>query len=370
MKKAEAPSRSVSNDANVIDSTTLDNVTVKSSSDEDSSDSDASNYDGNAQSFSSASKPKGSSKKSSGGRGKNAKPSPTVPKAKPVRLDVQSRLFAALFAELKNQDRKSYRFRAVPCKWTDAQMSDLFLTAHNCPAALDTDHVYVLNCETLNGNDERITKDYYVNVRICEERENIPKNIFSSIEVTDALMAHLKMQKYSRITLSTKKTVLNFVEKVELIPACSCTLSLRDIEDAFKRLLIRCSRTLPMLINQEQIFRLDDENVVMAKIYPESFRYCLCDAEILRENKIFVVEQRRDLSGFFANAEEFGSSESKTENADAVGSFSANDCVIQLDEFDGIVDDCVEKIVVNGCLDERNCVRKANNHLIIGTITS
>lgn len=364
MKKS--PTRQISADTSVIDSTTLDNVTVKSSSsDEDSSDSDASNYDGNAQSFSSTAKSKVPSKKSTNCKSRKS-PSPPR-KTKPVRLDVQSRLFDALFAELKKHDRKSYRFRAVPRKWADSQMSELFLTSHNQPNAFDMDQVYVLNCETINENDERTTKEYYVSVRPCEENETIPKNIFRSIEINDVLMAHLKMQKYTRITLSTKKTVLNFVEKIELIPSSSCTLGLRDIEDTFKRVLIRSSRTLPMLINQEQVFRLDDEgSAVMVKIYPESFRYCLCDGEILRENKIFVVEQRRDLSGFFINAEEIASKDLKEDNADVGGSFSANDCCIQLQEFDEIVDKCMENIVVNSCLDERNQLRKVNNHLIIG----
>lgn len=361
------PTRQFGSGASIIDSTTLDNVTVKSSSTDDgSSDSDVSNYDGNAQSFSSSSKPKPASKRSTSKR-TSTKSTPPPPKSKPIRLDVQSRLFDALFTELKNQDRQSYQFRAIPHKWTDAQMSDLFLTQHNRPAALDTNQIYVLNCETINEHDERTTKEYYVNVRMRDESEHIPKNIFPSIEITDALMAHMKMKKYSRITLNTKKTVLNFVEKIELIPSSKCTLSLRNIEDTFKRLLIRCSHTLPMLMNQEQVFRIGDNDgdVVMAKIYPESFRYCLCDGEILRENKIFVVEQRRDLSGLFANAEELGSGDVKSDSGDT-GGFSANECIIQLDEFDEIVDSCVENIVVNGCLDERNQLRKVNNHLIIG----
>lgn len=361
-----------SDDVKVIDSTTLDNVSVKSSfeNDNDSSDSDVSNYDGNAQSFSSKSKPKSYTKKPST-NSKHANSSQPQ-KSKTVRLDVQSRLFDALFAELKNQDRKSYRFRAVPKKWAaNTQMSDLLLTEHNTPDAFDKQLVYVLSCESLNENDERVAKEYYVNVKTTEESEEIPKNIFPSIEINDILMAHMKMQKYSRITLSTKKTVLNFVEKIELIPSISSSsFSLRDIEDSFKRLLIKNSHSMPMLINQEQLFKVcDGDALVMVKIYPESFRYCLCDGEILRENKIFVVEQRRDLSSILSNAEEVFTPK-PDENSDSGGGFSANDCFIHLDEFDEIVNDCVASIVANNCLDEQNCLRKTNNYLITGMFNS
>lgn len=345
----------------VIDSTDLDNVSVRSSSGEesDSSDSEYSEYYGNNQSIN-------SSRRSSFSK-KSSPPPPQQPKAKPVRLDVQSRLFDALLTELKNQDRKHYQFRAVPRKWTESQMCDLFMTQHNKPETFDPSLAYVMSCESINDNDERVTKEYYVSVKPAADTETIPKNIYPTVEVNDILMAHLNLQKFSRVTLSTKKTVLNFVEKIELIPSSSTSVTnLKQIEEAFKLLLIKSTRNLLMLINQDQIFKLcEGDAIVAAKIFPESFRYCLVDGEILRENKIFVSDQRKHLSTILTNTEDVMAPTEHKED-DSGGSFTANDCFVHLDEFEEIVKDCVENIVVNTCLDARNCMRKVNNYLIVG----
>lgn len=366
----KGPKKSNSNQSNgstrVIDSTTLDNVSMKSSDDEsDSSDSEYSEYDGNNQSIN-------SSRRSSMSKKSHTPASSTTstqPKLKPVRLDVQSRLFDALLTELKNQDRKHYQFRAVPRKWTESQMCDLFMTQHNKPESFDPSLAYVLSCESINENDERLTKEYYVSVKPAVETETVPKNIYPTVEINDILMAHLNLQKFNRITLSTKKTVLNFVEKIELIPSSNTSVTNpKQIEEAFKLLLIKNTRNNPMLINQDQIFKLCEGDVmVSAKIFPESFRYCLVDGEILRENKIFISEQRKDVSTILCNAENV-TKPTEHKDDDSTGGFTANDCLVHLDAFEEIVKDCVESIVVNTCLDDRNCMRKANNYLIVGKL--
>lgn len=364
----------------VIDSTTLDNVSVKESSDDDSdsSDSDYSVYDGNNQSINSSRRsspsrssppPQFKTQSKTQSKPQTKTQSSAQPKSKPLRLDVQSRLFDALLTELKNQDRKHYQFRAVPRKWTESQMCDLFMTQHNKPETFDANIVYVMSCESINDNDERVTKEYYVSVKPAMESDTFPKNIYPTVEVNDILMAHLNLQKFSRVTLSTKKTVLNLAEKIELIPSTNSTIKhLKQIEESFKLMLIKNTRNTPMLINQGQIFKLCDGDVIVsAKIYPEAFRYCLCDGEILRENKIAVSEQKKDLSTVFVNAEDVMKHKEHNED-DSGGGFTANDCFVHLNEFEGIVKDCVENIVVNTCLDERNCLRKVNNYLIVGEL--
>lgn len=368
---SKGPKKSNSNQSNgstrVIDSTTLDNVSMKSSDNEsDSSDSEYSEYDGNNQSINS-SRRSSFSKKSHTPAAPPTSSTQPKPKSKPIRLDVQSRLFDALLTELKNQDRKHYQFRVMPRKWTESQMCDLFMTQHNKPESFDPSLAYVLSCESINDNDERLTKEYYVNVKPAAETETVPKNIYPTVEINDILMAHLNLQKFNRITLSTKKTVLNFVEKIELIPSSNTSVKHpKQIEESFKLLLIKNTRNNPMLINQDQIFKLCEGDVtVTAKIFPESFRYCLVDGEILRENKIFISEQRKDVSTILCNAEDI-MKPTEHKDDDSTGGFTANDCLVHLDEFEEIVKDCVENIVVNMCLDERNCMRKANNYLIVG----
>lgn len=344
----------------IIDSTTLDNVSEKSSSDESSEeDSDGTVYDGNAQTFTNNSNSSLLSKDES-----NSK----KPKIKLLKLDVQTRLFEAMLAEVKSQDRKTYKFRAIPKKWSNHfQLSDVFLTKHNIPNDFDAKSIYIMNCETLNDNGELVTKEYYVNIKVVAESAEIPQNIYPSIELHDFLLAQLKLPKFSRVTLSTKKTVLNFVEKIELIPVNTSAESMnkQDVMEDFKRLLIKCSRSAPILINQEQIFKVGEGNsFVVAKIYPESFRYCLCDAEILRENKLVMnFENQRDITQILTAAEEISCIRNLKQNEEPKS-------LVYLNENENIIEDCVENIVQKNCLDEGNRLQKQNNYLIIGPQTT
>lgn len=337
-------------DPNVIDSTTLDNVSVASSekyasSDESEDESEASSTISNS----------------------TCDYVPPPPKVRPVRLDVQCRLFDALIAELKNQERKTYSFRAISRPWNDStEMCNLFLTQHNTPEGFDTKQIYVMRCEIINDNDERVAKEFYVNVKHVPDDESIPRNLYPTIEMNDILMAHLGVAKHSRITLSTKKTVLNFVEKIELTPAASSNITdLKEIEEGFKRLLANRTRFEPMLINQEQIFQVcSGDAFVTVKIYPESFRYCLCDGEILRENKITINERAKDLSAVLAAAEEISNPKDGERSADAA--FSANEKIVQLDAFEEITNGCIHNVVANLCLDDENALRKMFNMIITG----
>lgn len=229
----------------VIDSRTLDDVSEKSAS---STDVESSSESETSQSISIDSSAKSDNSK---------------------KFDVQIRLFEAMINELKNKDREIYTFRAIPKKWDDdSQMCDVFLMEYDTPENFDPEMIYILINEYSNENDQRITKEIYVKVNIQKTSDGF-KNIFPSIEINDVLLASQKIEKFSRIRLSTKKTVLNFVEKIEL--SATSNPSVRDREkiiDEFKQLL-----SSPLLINQDQIFKLcGGRFLVQARIYPESFR--------------------------------------------------------------------------------------------------
>lgn len=87
-------------------------------------------------------------------------------------------------------------------------------------------------------------------------------------------------------------------------------------------------------------------------------RYTLSDAEILRENKLFMAEQKRDLSNILYAANEIHAT--KIPN---------NQSFIDLHENAEIIENCVDKIITNNCLDITNCLRRSNNYLIIGKNT-
>lgn len=351
----------------VIDSTTLDNVS-ESSSEEDSSDEsdDGTVYDGNAQTFTNNSASSLFSKQDTKDT-KDTKEEPFLKKPKFKRLDVQTRLFDAMLNELRSQDRKTYKFRAIPKKWTNlSQMSDVFLTKHNIPDGFNPKSIYIMNCESVNDNGEIVCKECYVTIKVVPESDEIPQNVYPSIQINDILMAQMKLPKYSRVTLSTKKTVLNFVEKIELFTAHTTEdCNKLDVMEDFKRILIKCSRLSPLLINQDQIFKLCGGNAfVVAKVYPESFRYCLCDGEILRENKLFLSDNQRDISSVLTAAEEIHSSPRNAKQNEPVKS------LVNLNENEDIIDDCLEYLVTKNCLDEVNRLRKPNNYLIIGSQTT
>ncbi|XP_031632309.1 peroxisome biogenesis factor 1 [Contarinia nasturtii] len=340
---------------NVIDSRTLDNVSKKSTDDEDSSsESEPSVYNENLQNISNDSETMAQPKNES------------FSKKPKIKFDVQTRLFDAMLCELrKSLDRKMYKFRAIPKKWNDSQMCDVFLTKYNTPDEFDPRKIYVMSCESMNENEERAMKEYYVNIKMVSETAETSKNIHRSIEINDVLLAQMKIPKFTRITLSTKKTVLNFIEKIELIlTSNSETYNKQEVLDDFKKLLIKCSRSSPLLINQEQIFKLCEESVfVIVKIYPETFRYCLCDAEILRENKLFISEQRKDITHILTLADDI-SCQKYMDRSEEIKFF------VNLNENENIIENCVENIIKMNCLNAENRLRKSKNYLIIGSQTS
>lgn len=327
----------------IIDSRTLDNVSDESST---SDESDETIYNDQQE-------------------GKAPKTiiteeSPCHRRAK-LKLDSQIRLFDTVLTELKNQDRKLYKFRAIPRLWGTSQMCDVYLTKRNTPKELDFQAIYILSCDSVNENDDRITKEYYVNLLPSIETDMSTNSIYPSIEINDVLMAKLKLSKFSRVSLSNKKTVLNFFEKIELIPTSALNATRKqEVMEDFKRMLINLCHSTPLLINQDQIFKLCGGNVmVTVKIFPESFRYCLCDAEILRENKLSFSEQNKDLTHILDAADDLTAS-SKLVSLDRSPSF------IHIMEIMDIVDSCVENIALKNCLGGENRFRKSNNYLITG----
>lgn len=268
----------------------------------------------------------------------------------------QMRSFKTLLAEISSQDKKIFNFRVIPRVWkNNSQMCDVYVKK---PFQSDSHTTFALNYNYLNDNDERVSRDYFVNLKFDAEIGKNSKNTFATIELNDILMAKLKISKFSRVTLTSKNTVLNFLEKIELIPMSNNTVSKKEIIDDFK-LLIKKSGTA-LLINQDQIFKLCGV-LVAVKLYPESFRYVLCDAELLRERKIFASDQTaKDLENVLKAADEITSPSMKS------GLPSKEKSVIHTNDLVNIVENCVECITVKNCLNEMNQLRKLGNFLIMG----
>lgn len=263
-----------------------------------------------------------------------------------VQRDAKLNKLERLIATVKSQNNKRFHFRIVSSKWNESQMCDLYLTRHNLPDLLDIDQVHVLQTDD--------DKEYYVNVKIIGANETFPQNIYPTIEMNDILMTKLGLKQFERITLRPKATVLNFVDRIELSPSKTVNFKqVREIEDQFKQYILDNTSLYPVLINQGQVIKLKGDVLVTANIFPDSFKYCLLDSAILKECKIACVDRVKDLSGML-NGETNGID--KIEHGHHV----------RLDKFAKIVEDCVEQMKINLCLDDRNVLRRAGNILICG----
>lgn len=320
-------------DVEVIDSRTLDNVTDQSSVIEDSSESTR-----NSETI-------------------NIEESSTFRKSKQKFMS-QTRLFQTLWTEINSQDRKFFNFRAIPRVWGNSQMCDVYVSN---PFQHESQTIFALNYDTINENDERVSREYYVALKIDPEIDKNSKQAYATIELNDILMAKLKISQFSRITLSSKNTIVNFLEKIELIPSSSNLVDMQEIIEDFKRTLVKSSSTSPLLINQDQIFKLCGGTVlVTAKLFPESFRYCFCDAEILRERKIFLSNQFKDLKTIMKAADEISSLSNVLTAHERYSSF------IHTNELISIIEECTKCITIKNCLNEKNRLRKLGNILILG----
>lgn len=267
--------------------------------------------------------------------------------------------FNLLVSGMRKHDQKSWEFRAVPCSQRSSQMCDVFIAEKDAYRDITLNSIYILNFYSPNENGEQ-SKEYYVRLLPANENKKNMHAGYKLIEINNILMAKMGISKYCRVTLTCKKTVLNFFERLEIIPSRAiCKAEQKLILEDFKRMIVNCCNFKPILINQNQLFELlDDKILITVKIYPETFRYCLCDSEVLRENKIFISEQMTDLEQLVTVSDRLipleGYSCEKSMN------------LIPIDEFSMIVDDIVENILLRNGSSGENNVSKRNNYLIIG----
>lgn len=129
-------------------------------------------------------------------------------------------------------------------------------------------------------------KEYYVRVKQTDQITE------ESIEINPVLSKILDLDKEGeKVELLEKNLISNLVEQIEMVPLTEVPLQIsRDMEEKFKKYITTNCRLLPMILNQNQIFKLDDY-LMTIKIYPLSMPVCCIDADILRESIIEVVKK-------------------------------------------------------------------------------
>lgn len=246
----------------------------------------------------------------------------------------------------------NYEFRAVFGEWRKGN--------HICDvhvrhiSRFDFDRVYVMK---VANNTE-----YMVNVRPLprEDNETFPDNVYPAIEICRELAKYLGIREYEKVTLKPKTTVLNFIDRLEVHPTVSEEASLkqlRNMEQSFKRFIIDQSKFVPVLLNQEQLVRLPDDSTVMIKLQPDSFKYVLIDGDILTEAKVKMNENVQSTAKYYA--------ESANAN-DPPAELEIPQNYVPLDKCEEMIEEIVDQIKFNLCLDARNKTYAQGNYLIVG----
>lgn len=170
---------------------------------------------------------------------------------------------------------------------------------------LQVNEIYIAKSSRVNVNQihkirTKASKEYHVRVKVNEE---IADDV---IEIHPVLAKILGSElSGEKVQLFETKLVCNLVENIELFPINDIVEGglghqiAKDIEEKFKKYVSANTRLLPLILNQGQIFKLDDYLVTL-KIFPLSSPVCCIDSEILRENIIAVsrVGEVNEFAGF------------------------------------------------------------------------
>ncbi|XP_016974447.1 peroxisome biogenesis protein 1 [Drosophila rhopaloa] len=248
--------------------------------------------------------------------------------------------------DLRRESSRSFEFRVIRGLWRQhAQESDVYVSRKHLPEFFDLDLFYCMHTAS--------DKDYYVRVRTVDEdlEDDLPGTIHPSIELNANLMKLLGIKELERVVLRPKTTVVNFVEKIELFS--NKKTHYKIIENAFKRFVIERTQQRSMLFNQEEVVRLEDDVLVTVGILPEHFRYCVVDAQFLKESKIYAADLVRPVNEIIK------------EQTPPTSPLSVQD-LIRLPEYDKIVDQVVQELRMNLCLNAENSVMRQCNVLLTG----
>lgn len=250
-----------------------------------------------------------------------------------------------LTKDLKKENSRTFEFRVLRGKWEDnTSICDVYITKHNLPEFMDLSQIYSLKTSEDN--------EYFVNVKVVADSEDhFPTNIHPTIEVNENLMKIIKIKEFEKVSLQSKHGVLNFAEKIELYAEKKTHYKI--LENAFKKYVLAHGDLAPVLLNQGQILRLEDNLYVTIGISPDHFKFCIIDGQFLKECKIYATDVTKKVDEILEIEEKKNSILSIPD-------------LIELDKFDQIVDDMVEQLKNDLCLDSKNSVLNQGNIVICG----
>lgn len=160
---------------------------------------------------------------------------------------------------------------------------------------MQINEVYVSKASLINVNQIHKVRtkddcDYHVRMKF---NESIPDGV---IEIHPVLAKALNIDAGVQIEVFETKLVSNCIENIEVVPHSDISENnfglqiAKDIDEKFKKYVNTNTRILPLILNQNQIFKLDDY-LLTIKLYPQSTPACCIDSEILREGIIDVLKR-------------------------------------------------------------------------------
>lgn len=165
---------------------------------------------------------------------------------------------------------------------------------HKISKFLQINEIYVAKSSSLSVN-------LIYKIRTKDSKEMLARVKFNDsvegviIEVHPVLAKVLGIDKNGeKVEVFETKLVSNLVECIQLIPLMDIAEAglghqiSKDMEEKFKKYINNHTRILPLVLNQNQILKLDDY-LLTVKILPLSSSACCIDTEILRKNIIEVV---------------------------------------------------------------------------------
>lgn len=193
-----------------------------------------------------------------------------------------------------------------------------------------------------------------------------PCNRYPTLEINENLMALLELKSCARVILKPKPVLLNFLDKLELISSKKLDESTRDprrrLETTFKNHIIDNTKLYPLLLNQDQVVRCKDQ-VMSVKLWPMSLKCATVDSKLLKENKIDVLSDHKNVSSVLKP-------EPQKKDKDEEANVKVKGYQVTISKFQEIVDECVNRLRDSLCLIDSDSVPIADNLLLVGLSNS
>ncbi|KAL7023421.1 hypothetical protein ACKWTF_012606 [Chironomus riparius] len=253
---------------------------------------------------------------------------------KALAREIQKRYFIKI--KIVNDKKKAQKFM---------QINDIYISKS---AAVNINQIHKIHTKD--------DKEYHVRVKY---NESVPEN---TAEIHPVLAKVLNIQQGIQLEIIETKLVSNCIEGIELIPHSNISENnfgiqiAKDIDEKFKKYVNANSRILPLILNQNQIFKLDDY-LLTIKLYPLSTTACCIDSEILREDLIEVIK-RGEPHEFAAMLQQEKEKDKRNKKKDETDLY-------QLDKIEKIVNDFTHDIHP---VSNRYRVMKSeqNNSILVG----